>query len=292
MAHMFCFGYGYCAAVLARRLIARGWTVTGTCREADKAAGLEAEGVRPVVFDGLSPSPEVTAALADADHILVSIAPDADGDPVLVNHGADIAELGDQVAWIGYLSATGVYGDRGGDWVGEDSALAPTTNRGRSRLDAEWDWLEHGKKTGQPVHLFRLSGIYGPGRSQLEAVLDGSARRVIKDGQVFSRAHVDDIATVLEASIAAPNPGRAYNVCDDEPAPPQDVIAYAAMLLGRPLPDEVAFEDAPLSPMARSFYSESKRVSNDRIKDELGVRLRYPTYREGLKALAAELGKR
>ena len=291
MAHLFCFGYGYCAAALSRRVMARGWTVTGTCRQADHAEDLKAEGVRAVVFDGLSPSPDVTAALKDATHILVSIAPDADGDPVLVHHGADIAELGDQVAWIGYLSATGVYGDRGGEWVDEDSALAPTTNRGRSRLDAEWDWLELGKKAGQPVHLFRLSGIYGPGRSQLEAVLDGTARRVIKEGQVFSRAHVDDIATVLEASIAAPNPGRAYNVCDDEPAPPQDVIAYAAMLLGRPLPDEVPFEDAPLSPMARSFYSESKRVSNKRIKEELGVTLRYPSYKDGLRALAAEMAR-
>jgi nucleoside-diphosphate-sugar epimerase len=289
LAHLFCFGYGYCAAALSRRVMARGWAVTGTCRQADHAEDLKAEGVRAVVFDGLSPSPDVTAALKDATHILVSIAPDADGDPVLVHHGADIAALGDQVAWIGYLSATGVYGDRGGEWVDEDSALAPTTNRGRSRLDAEWDWLELGKKSGQPVHLFRLSGIYGPGRSQLDAVLDGTARRVIKEGQVFSRAHVDDIATVLEASIAAPNPGRAYNVCDDEPAPPQDVIAYAAMLLGRPLPDEVPFEDAPLSPMARTFYSESKRVSNKRIKEELGVTLRYPSYKEGLKALAAEM---
>jgi nucleoside-diphosphate-sugar epimerase len=289
LAHLFCFGYGDCAAVLSRRVMARGWTVTGTCRQADHAEDLKAEGVRAVVFDGLSPSPDVTAALKDATHILVSIAPDADGDPVLVHHGADIAALGDQAAWIGYLSATGVYGDRGGEWVDEDSALAPTTNRGRSRLDAEWDWLELGKKSGRPVHLFRLSGIYGPGRSQLDAVLDGTARRVIKEGQVFSRAHVDDIATVLEASIAAPNPGRAYNVCDDEPAPPQDVIAYAAMLLGRPLPDEVPFEDAPLSPMARTFYSESKRVSNKRIKEELGVTLRYPSYKEGLKALAAEM---
>lgn len=290
MTHLFCFGYGYCAAALARRLESKGWTVTGTCRSADKVDDLRAEGVVPVVFDGLSPSPEVKDALAGADHILVSIPPDADGDPVLVHHGTDIAALGDRVKWIGYLSATGVYGDRGGDWVDEDSALAPTTNRGRSRLDAEWDWLEHGKTTGQPVHLFRLAGIYGPGRSQLEAVLDGTARRVIKEGQVFSRAHVDDIAAVLEASMAAPRPGRAYNVCDDEPAPPQDVIAYAAQLLGRPLPPEVPFDEAPLSPMARSFYTESKRVSNKRIKEELGVRLQYPTYREGLKALAAAMG--
>lgn len=291
MAHLFCFGFGYCATVLSRRLLARGWTVTGTCREADKAAALVEQGVDAVLFDGMSASPDVTAALKTATHILVSIAPDADGDAVLVHHGGDIAALGDQIEWIGYLSATGVYGDRGGDWVDEESALAPTTNRGRSRLDAEWDWLEHGKKSGQPVHLFRLSGIYGPGRNQLVAVLDGTARRVIKEGQVFSRAHVEDIATVLEASIAAPNPGRAYNVCDDEPSPPQDVIAYAAMLLGRPLPDEVPFEDAPLSPMARSFYSESKRVTNKRIKEELGVKLRYPSYKEGLKALAEEMGK-
>jgi nucleoside-diphosphate-sugar epimerase len=188
-------------------------------------------------------------------------------------------------AWIAYLSTTGVYGDHGGGWVTEESPLAPNTERGARRLAAERQWLA----LPQPAHLFRLAGIYGPGRNQLLTVVDGTARRIIKPGQVFSRIHVDDIAATLEASIASPNPGRAYNVCDDEPCPPQDVVAYAAKLLGKPVPPDIAFVDAALSPMARSFYADSKRVSNRRIREELGVKLLYPTYREGLKALAAAI---
>ncbi len=288
MSHLFCFGFGFSARALATRLLAEGWDVTGTCRTPEKTVGISEAGASPIIFTGTSASDDVADALVPATHILISAPPASDGDPVLLRHGDDIAALGSQVEWIGYLSTTAVYGDRGGDWVDEDSALAPTTTRGRARLDAEWEWLEHGKKAVQPVHIFRLAGIYGPGRNQLEAVRAGTAKRIIKQDQVFNRIHVEDIASILQASIANPNPGRIYNVCDDEAAPPQDVVAFAALTLGRPVPDETPFEDAELTDMARSFYSENKRVRNDRVKEELGVTLEYPTYREGLEALAGE----
>ena len=266
--------------------MAEGWDATGTCRTPEKAAGISGTGASPVIFTGTGASDDVADALVPATHILVSAPPASDGDPVLLRHGGDIAALGSQVEWIGYLSTTAVYGDRGGDWVDEESALAPSTTRGRARLDAEWEWLEHGKKAVQPVHIFRLAGIYGPGRNQLESIRAGTAKRIIKQDQVFNRIHVEDIASVLQASIAAPDPGRVYNVCDDEAAPPQDVVTFAALTLGRRAPDETPFEEAELTDMARSFYSENKRVRNGRIKEELGVTLKYPTYREGLKALA------
>lgn len=271
-------GHGYSAQALARRLIPQGWRVIGTTRSVDKAAQLRADGVEPLLWPGQDLGP----ALAAATHLLTSVAPDAAGDPVLRAEGARIAAA--PVLWAGYLSTTGVYGDRQGGWVDEGSALTPATERGRARVAAEAAW----RATGLPLHIFRLAGIYGPGRGPFEKVRDGSARRILKPGQVFSRIHVDDIAQVLEASIARPNPGAVYNVCDDDPAPPEDVLSEAARLLGLPEPPGVPYDPATLSPMAASFYAESKRVRNDRIKTELGVRLRYPGYRAGLAALLAE----
>jgi nucleoside-diphosphate-sugar epimerase len=220
-------------------------------------------------------------ALSEATHILCSAAPDGTGDPFL-RTAPEI--IGSRAAWVGYLSTTGVYGDHRGGWVDETTPLTPQSDRGRQRVVAEAQWLQ----TGLPVHIFRLAGIYGPGRGPFEKVRDGTARRIIKPGQVFGRIHVDDIAQVLEASIRHPNPGAAYNVCDDNPCPPEDVIAHAARLLGLPEPPAVAFEDADLGPMARSFYSESKRTRNARIKEELGVQLLYPDYPAGLAALLRE----
>ena len=287
MPRLFCFGYGYSAARLGERLQARGWTVAGTCRTQEKAERLRAQGVEAFLFDRDRPLADPRAALSGTTHLLASVPPDAQGDPVLDHHAGDIAAISEGIAWAGYLSTTGVYGDRAGGWVDEESALEPSTERGRRRLAAEQGWCALMHQHGLPVHLFRLAGIYGPGRSQLDGVRAGTAQRIVKPGQVFSRIHVDDIAGVLEASIARPNPGRAYNVCDNEPAPPADVVAHAARLLGVSPPPEVAFEEAELSPMARSFYSESKRVSNARIREELGVTLSHPTYREGLAAILA-----
>src|SRR6056297_4342825 len=277
------FGHGYSARALARRLLPRGWQVYGTTRSPERAEHLRAEGITPLLWD----SDDVADALDAATHVLSSAAPTEAGDPVLARHRAAIAAAAPRLDWAGYLSTTGVYGDHGGEWVDEATPLTPSTTRGQARVAAEAEWQAI---PGLPLHIFRLAGIYGPGRGPFEKVRQGTARRVVKPGQVFSRIHVDDIAQVLEASIDAPHPGTAYNLCDDDPAPPQDVIAHAAELLGVAVPEAVPFDDAELSPMARSFYAESKRVSNRRIKDDLGVRLIHPDYRHGLRALLAEEG--
>lgn len=284
---LFCFGLGFSARTLAARKRAAGWRVAGTTRDPDRAEALAAEGIEGFVFSDERPLADPAAALAGTTHLLVSAPPGAGGDPVLTAHGATIAAL-PGLAWVGYLSTTGVYGDRDGGWVDETGALTPSGERGRRRVEAEAGWLALHRRHGLPVHLFRLAGIYGPGRSQLDSVAAGRARRIVKPGQVFSRIHVEDIATVLEASMARPNPGAAYNVCDDEAADPAEVVAFAAGLLGLAPPPAVPFDKAELSPMAASFYEDNKRVSNRRIKEELGVVLRYPDYRSGLRALLAE----
>jgi nucleoside-diphosphate-sugar epimerase len=284
---LFVFGLGYSATVFARRLKAKGWRVAGTCQSEDKRAALAGEGIAALLYDGTRPLANASDALAGTTHLLQSIPPGREGDPVLRHHAADIAAIVG-LRWAGYLSTTGVYGDRDGDWVDENAGLHPTGPRGRARVAAERGWLDL-LRVGVPIHIFRLAGIYGPGRSALDTVRSGAARRVVKPGQVFSRIHVADIATVLEASIARPNPGAAYNVCDDDPAPPQDVIAYACALLGQVPPPEIPYAEAAamMTDMARSFYADSKRVANTRIKTELGVRLAYPDYRTGLRALIA-----
>ncbi len=248
----------------------------GTTRSPAKAEMFRRDGVEPLMWPA-----DLAPALARATHILGSAAPDAAGDPFL--QAVPLIAQSPAV-WVGYLSTTGVYGDHQGGWVDEDTPLTPRSDRGRWRVLAETQW----RATRLPVHVFRLAGIYGPGRGPFEKVRDGTARRIIKPGQFFSRIHVVDIAQVLAASIRQPAPGTAYNVCDDNPAPPEDVLSHAAHLLGLPEPPAVPFDEAEISPMARSFYGESKRVRNDRIKTGLGVRLHYPTYQEGLAALLAE----
>ncbi len=275
------FGHGYSARALARLLIPQGWRVFGTTRKPEKADALRTEGVTPLLW----PDAGLDGPLAAATHVLISAGPEAEGDPVLHRARAALVDAAPHIRWAGYLSTTGVYGDHGGGWVDEDTPLAPSTRRGRLRVAAEAEWQTFAAETGLPLHIFRLAGIYGPGRGPFAKVRAGTARRIVKPGQVFSRIHVDDIARVLAASIARPDPGAVYNLCDDDPAPPQDVIAHAAQLLGLPLPPEVPFDAAEMSPMARSFYAESKRVRNDRIKTDLGVRLLYPSYRDGLAAL-------
>ncbi|MCE8544560.1 SDR family oxidoreductase [Ruegeria pomeroyi] len=275
------FGHGYTARVLSRALAPQGWRIIGTSRNPDQLEAIRASGAAPLLWPGEEP------LLDGVTHLLISTAPDAAGDPVLAALGEQIAARAAQFRWVGYLSTTAVYGDHGGAWVDETTPLSPLAARGRWRAMAEQQWRAI---PGLPIHIFRLAGIYGPGRGPFSKLGKGGIRRIIKPGQVFSRIHVEDIAQVLAASMARPNPGSVYNVCDDEPVPPQDVIAYAAELQGLPLPPAVDFDKADLTPMARSFYSENKRVRNDRIKGELGVRLKYPNYRVGLEALQAESG--
>lgn len=238
-----------------------------------------AQGTEPRIWPGA----DLTPALNAATHLLISAAPSEAGDPVLNELRHEIQSRRDQFEWVGYLSTTGVYGDHQGDWVDEATPLTPSTKRGQMRVDAEADW----QSLGLPLHIFRLAGIYGPGRGPFAKVRNGTARRIIKQGQVFSRIHVADIAQVLAASIAQPNAGAIYNLCDNDPAPPEDVIEHAAMLLGMPIPPAQDYETADMTPMARSFYAESKKVRNDRIRDELGVKLIYPDYRVGLASLLA-----
>ncbi len=284
MSHLFCFGLGYSARCLAGRVAAEGWRVGGTARTPDGAKAIAAQGLTAFVFDGSGASAGVGDALRAATHVLVSAPPGADGDPVLNQHAADIAQA-PSVQWIGYLSTVGVYGDHQGDWVDETSPPNPLSERSRRRVGAEEAWLAFGADTGARVQIFRLAGIYGPGRSAIERLRAGTAQRIIKPGQVFNRIHVEDIAEILHASLGGRGTHPVYNVADDEPAPPQDVIAYAAKLLQMPPPPEIAFEDAQLSVMAKSFYVENKRISNARVRRDLGIDLKYPNYRLGLQAI-------
>jgi nucleoside-diphosphate-sugar epimerase len=278
-------GHGYSAAFLAKRLLPQGWRIAGTTRNPDKFGDFHAQGITPLLWDRNA----ILPWLENASHVLVSAGPTELGDPALALLRDDIAAQASRLDWLGYLSTTGVYGDARGDWVDESAPLTPATERGRRRVNAEASWSAI---PDLPLHIFRLAGIYGPGRGPFAKVRDGTARRIIKPGQVFSRIHVEDIAQVLEASMLNPEAGTVFNLCDDDPAPPQDVIAHAADLLDMEIPPETPFEEADLSPMARSFYSESKRVRNDRIKTDLGVTLKYPDYRAGLAAvLAAERAK-
>lgn len=274
------FGHGYSARALSRILLPQDWRIIGTTRDEDKAVRLMNEGVEPRIWPGADMIPALNAAT----HILISAGPDDAGDPVLAQLETEIAGRAGQFEWVGYLSTTGVYGDHYGDWVDEETPLTPATKRGIARVEAEAAWQAI---PDLPLHIFRLAGIYGPGRGPFAKVRNGTARRIIKQGQVFSRTHVADIARILAASIKKPNVGSVYNVCDNDPAPPEDVIAYAAELLGMPIPEAIDYETADMTPMARSFYAESKKVRNDKIKTELGVELLYPDYKTGLKALLA-----
>ena len=281
---LFCFGYGYSAEALARRLSPRLAELAGTRTNPEPPT--EAGAVL-AAYKGDGPSPAVKSLLAGTTHLLVSIPPDLEGDAVLRDFADDIAAL-PRLEWVGYLSTVGVYGDAKGAWVDESSPVRPFTERSLRRAEAERAWLDFGASAGRRVEVFRLAGIYGPGRSVIDNLRAGTARRIVKPGQVFNRIHVDDIGRVLAAAIDKDTGHRVYNVSDDEPAPPEDVVAYAAELLGLPVPKSLPFEAAGLSGVAASFWSECKRVRNDRIRRDLGVELLYPTYREGLRALAVQ----
>jgi len=279
---LFIFGLGYSGLEIAQLAKASGWAVAGTCTGAEKAENLRAEGIETHLFDGTAPLP--AAAVGGASHILCTIAPGTTGDPALSLCGPLLR----QARWLGYLSTTGVYGDHGGGWVDEDTPPTPGQPRSIERLAAERGWQAMAAEAGAKLDIFRLPGIYGPGRSTLDQVKAGTARRIDKPGQFFSRVHVADIAGAVLKAMTEPHPGGVYNVADDLPAPNSDVVGYAFELLGKPVPPAIPWDEiAPtMSAMARSFYGESRRVRNDRLKRELGVVLRYPTYREGLKAIA------
>jgi nucleoside-diphosphate-sugar epimerase len=279
---LFCFGYGYSAEALARKLSPRIAELAGT---RTNPQGETEAGAVLAAYKGDGPSAAVRALLAGTTHLLVSVPPGLEGDAVLRDFADDLAAL-PSLKWIGYLSTVGVYGDAKGAWVDEESPVRPLTERSLRRVQAERAWLEFGAGAGRRVEVFRLSGIYGPGRSVLDSLRAGTARRIVKPGQVFNRIHVDDIARALAAAIDTDTGHRVFNVSDDEPAPPEEVVAYAAELLGRPVPETVPFEAADLSGIAASFWSECKRVKNDRLRRILQVDLLYPTFREGLRALA------
>lgn len=286
---LFCFGLGYCATALALRLQREGWRITGTAREIGSREETPAGDSGILPFSRNQPLADPEAALAGATAILVSVPPDDAGDVVLDLHGDTLARLCG-VRWIGCLSTTGVYGDTGGRVVDEMAPLRPSSARSRRRVEAERRWLELARTHKLPVHVFRLAGIYGPGRSALDQVRAGRARRIDRPN-LFSRIHVDDVATVLAASMARPDAAAIYNVCDDEPARPADVIAYACDLLGVDAPPLLTWDETvrDMSAMAQSFWQDDRRVSNHRIKHDLGVRLAWPSYRSGLRGvLAAE----
>ena len=280
MSTFFIFGAGYSGKAFAHSNRNR-LPITGTTRSLANFDALREAGLKPLAFDG-SLTPEIEAELAKTSHLVVSIAPDEAGDPVL-NAARDAIAAMPALQWIGYLSTVGVYGDHGGAWVNETSECRPVSKRSRLRVDAEREWLELGEKTGVPVAILRLSGIYGPGRNAFVNLANGTAKRLIKPDQVFNRIHVEDIAGALW-HLANRNKGGIFNVTDDLPAPPQDVVEYAASVMNVPPPPEIPFETAQLSPMARSFYGENKRVSNAAIKAD-GYRFRFPDYRSALDHL-------
>lgn len=295
MRHLAAIGLGYTAEALARRLAEarehERWQITGSSRTAEGARRIRAKGYRDIVFNSETPADELTAALDGVTHLLISAPPEVSGDPVLARLVESMAPP-TSLEWVGFLSTIGVYGDHGGAWIDEDTATAPPTERAQRRLQAENDWLSFGMAHEIHVHVLRLPGIYGPTRSVFERLRSGKAKRIIKPGQVFNRMHVDDIAGVIDAAMRAGAGSSAiYNLSDDLPAAPEDPITFAAELMGVAPPQEVPFEDAEMSAMARDFYSQSKRVSNKRIKAELGYDLIYPTYREGLRAIWSGMAK-
>lgn len=280
------FGLGFSGKYFAERRIARGDSVSGTVRSREKAQALSAAGIAAHVFGPDGGDSAIDADLAATEALLISVPPGSSGDPVLAAYARQIAAA-PNVRWIGYLSTIGVYGDHGGAWVDEQTPATPANARSRERADTEQAWLAFGAANNIAVQIFRLAGIYGPGQSQLVQLARGTARRIVKPGQVFNRIHVEDIARALDASLERPRAGAIYNVTDNEPAPPQDVVTYAVKLCGVAPPPEISLDDAGLTEMGRSFYAESKRVRNDLLRSELGVTLAYPTYREGLAALRA-----
>jgi hypothetical protein len=280
---LFCFGYGYSCDYLGHELVRQGgWKISGTTRDPEKRAILNDRGIQAHIFDLNMPLAD-PSILKGTTHLLISTPPDDEGDPVFLEHAQDILNI-PTLQWVGYLSTIGVYGDRQGEWIDESAEIRPSSKRGSRRAKAEEQWYSLFESHKLPVHFFRLAGIYGPGRSALDSIRAGIARRINKPGHAFNRIHVEDVVQVLIASMEKPNPGSAYNLSDDQAAPSHEVIEYACGLIGRPVPPLLPFDQTDMSPMVLSFYKDNKRIINDRIKNELGVNLRYKNYKEGLKA--------
>lgn len=313
--HLFCFGCGYTAGFLAESLFSGagpapdsgsgreapgakapdfgsgreasgGWKISGTTTDPDKKNILKQHGIRAHIFDRQRAIPDPFQTFEDITHVLFSVPPDAEGDPVFDVHGEDLAAL-KNLKWAGYLSTTAVYGNQDGNWIDETTPPSPDTRRGSLRLKAEQQWQSLYLNAGLPLHIFRLSGIYGPGRSAIEAVRSGTATRIEKPGHAFNRIHVADIVQALVASMHAPKPGSIYNLADDAPTPSHEVVQFACNLLGLDVPPLIPYDRAEMPPIVRSFYKDNKRIRNDRIKSELGVSLLYPDYRAGLQACLA-----
>ncbi|MBO9707781.1 MAG: SDR family oxidoreductase [Caulobacter sp.] len=279
---LFVFGLGYVGRAFADALAERGWDVAASARGPERVAALRAEGIEAVDANDRA---AMTQALTGVNAVLITSPPTAEGCPGLEAVIPALAAAQAFPDWIGYLSTTGVYGDFEGRWVFESSPLKAQSVEGARRVGAERDWRQVGRGMGLTVTTFRLPGIYGPGRSAFDRLRAGEGRRIVKPGQVFSRIHVDDIVSGLLASLDRPRAGGVYNLCDDAPAPPQDVMEHAAGLLGAPVPPDLPFNELGLSPATRRFYAENKRVSNALAKAELNWRPKYPTYREGLAAI-------
>ena len=279
----FCVGYGYTADYLGHALQNQksGWTIGGTTRDEERRRELLARRIRARIFDNHQPIPDPRTLFNRFTHLLISTPPDDNGDPFFNMHADDLVHM-PNLKWVGYLSSTGVYGNRNGEVVDENSEIRPTSQRGSRRALAEQQWLSLHERYGLPVHVFRLSGIYGPGRSALDSVRAGVARRIEKQGHKFNRIHVDDIVQTLLASFQNPNPGGIYNLADDSPAASHEVIDAACRMLGIESPPLIQFEDADLAPIALSFYKDNKHVLNHKVKSELGVQLKYPDYQSGL----------
>jgi nucleoside-diphosphate-sugar epimerase len=282
---VFCFGLGFTGSALVRDVRTRGWVASGTCRENVHKEVWAGAGVQSYCFDGETISEALQNALREASHVLVTIPPQKDDGDVVLKHFNKILKGSSQLRWLGYLSTTGVYGNRDGDWVDENSELKPGFDHQQRRVEAEGQWRDLYREHRVPVHIFRLAGIYGPGRNLLQRVRQGTARRIDQPGLVFNRIHVEDVVQVLSASMERPNPGAIYNVSDDVPSSPAEAVAFACELLHVDTPPLIALEDAELSKMARGFYLTNKKVRNHKIKEELGIQLRYPDYKAGLRAL-------
>lgn len=280
---LFCFGYGYTASFLAERLKTCGWKIAGTTTDPEKRVFMKQAGVEAQLYDHNHTIMDPYHTFRDVSHVLLSIPPGADGDPVVDVHGLDLCKM-PNIEWVGYLSTTAVYGNQDGNWVDELTPPEPTSRRGSLRLRAEQQWQFLHTNDALPLHIFRLSGIYGPGRSAIDSVRAGTARRIEKPGHVFNRIHVEDIVQTLVASMNKPNPGAIYNLADDLPSASHEVVTFACNLIGLDPPPLTQFDQTEMAPIVRSFYKDNKRVRNDLIKTELGVELLYPDYRSGLQA--------